>query len=122
MQDLTVDRIIAVHAAVIARDGGDNRIISEANLHELVFRANLLPDPIPRAALTLFSLVAYPAFREGNERIAQELAVRILEEGGYGVSIGNRGELSRLAEGVTAFTVEPEDIEAWFAAHARKEG
>ncbi|MCK9579575.1 MAG: hypothetical protein M0Q92_03880 [Methanoregula sp.] len=122
MQDLTVDRIIAVHAEVIARDGGDSRIISEANLHELVFRVNLLTDPIPRAALTLFSLVAYPAFREGNERIAQELAARILEEGRYVISIENSGELSRLAEGITAFTVEPEDIEAWFAAHAKKKG
>jgi len=119
MQDLSVDRIIALHAAIITRDGGDSRIISEANLHQLVFRANLISDPLPRAALALYSLAAYPAFREGNIRAAQELAEEILTDGGYALDTGDEEPFGRLAEGVVAFTVEPEEIESWLAAHAR---
>ena len=122
MHDLAVERIIAVHAAIIARDGGDSRIISEANLHQLVFRANLIPDPIPRAALLFYTLAAYPAFREGNKRTAQELAEEILAEGGYSLDTADEEPFARLAEGIAAFTVEPEDIDSYLAAHARKDG
>ena len=121
MQDLTVEQIVALHAAIIARDGGDNRIISEPNLHQLVFRANLIADPISRTALALFSLVAYPAFQEGNEKAAVELATWILTGEGYCIPREHAPELARLAEGILTFTVEPEDIGAWIAAHAKKE-
>ncbi len=122
MQDLTVDGIVALHAAIIARDGGDSRIISEANLLQMVFRANLITDPLSRAALILYSLAAFPAFREGNRRIGQELAFRVLAEGGNTIPEKHAAELGRLADGVAAFTVGPEDIEAWLAAHANKQG
>lgn len=119
MQELTVEEIVALHAGIIARDGGDNRIISEANLHQLVFRANLIGDPLPRAALVLYSLVAYPAFREGNERAALALATRILANEGYTISAKDAADFGRLAEGVRAFTAEPEEIEAWLTVHAK---
>ena len=121
MRDLTVEQIVALHAAIIARDGGDNRIISEPNLHQLVFRANLIADPISRTALALFSLVTYPAFREGNEKAALELATQILAGEGYCIPLKHASELARLAEGILTFTVEPEEIGAWIAAHAKKE-
>lgn len=121
MQDITVEQIVALHAAIIARDGGDDRIISEPNLHQLVFRANLTADPISRAALALFSLVAYPAFREGNQRAALELAARILDEEGYRIPKEEATEFARLADGIVSFTVEPEDVGAWLTAHTRKE-
>ncbi len=121
MQDLSVDQVIALHAAIIARDGGDGRIISEANLHELVFRANLTPDPVDRAALVLWSLVAYPAFREGNCRTAEKLAIGILAQEGYRIPGGDRAGLGDLARGIDTFVVEPEDITAWLTTHAKKE-
>lgn len=122
MQDIAVDRIIAIHATIMTRDGGDRRIISEANLHQLIFRANLIPDPIARAALALYSLSAYPVFREGNIRTAQKLAVDILADGGYTLDPDDTQPLRRLAEGVAAFTVEPDEIGSWLAAHAQKHG
>jgi hypothetical protein len=121
MQDLQTDQIIALHSAIIARDGGDNRIISEGNLHQLVFQANLIPETIQRAAAVFYSLVAYPAFREGNIRTAQELAARILAEGGYCIDVGDNPAIRHLADGILAFTTEPEDIGAWYLAHARKQ-
>ena len=121
MQDLSVDQVIALHAAIIARDGGDGRIISEANLHELVFRANLTPDPVDRAALALWSLVAYPAFREGNCRTAQKLAIGILAQEGYRIAGEDAAELEHLVRGIATFVTEPEDITAWLKTHAGKE-
>lgn len=122
MQDLTVDRIIAVHAAIIGRDGGDSRIISEANLHQMVFRVNLLSDPFRRAALALYSLAAYPTFREGNIQTGEELAEVILKDGGCTLDPVDRESYRQLAEGVVSFTVEVEEIEAWLRTHARKDG
>jgi hypothetical protein len=122
MQDLQVDQIIALHTAIIARDGGDNRIISEGNLYQLVFQANLIPETIPRAAAVFYSVIAYPAFREGNVRTAHELAARILAEGGYCIDNVHKPAIRHLADGILAFTTEPEDIEAWFVAHAQKQG
>lgn len=121
MQDLTVDMVIALHAAIIARDGGDGRIISEANLHELVFRANLIPGLVDRASLALWSLVAYPAFREGNFRTAQKLAFEILAQEGYRIPGEDAAGLEHLIRGIDTFVVEPEDITAWLSTHARKE-
>ncbi len=121
MQDLSVDQVIALHAAIIARDGGDGRIISEANLHELVFRANLTSGPVERAALALWSLVAYPVFREGNHRTAQKLAIEILAQEGYRIPGEDIAGLEDLARGIETFEVEPEDITAWLSIHAGKE-
>jgi len=121
MQDFTVEELVALHAGIIARDGGDNRIISEANLHQLVFHAYRIGDPVSRAALALFTLVAYPAFREGNERAALALATRILANEGYAIPDKDAADFGLLAEGVLAFSVEPEDIREWLTAHAKKE-
>jgi hypothetical protein len=118
MQDLAVDQIITLHTAIIARDGGDGRLLSEGNLHQFIFRANLIPDPVQRAAFAFFALIAYPAFREGNEDVARELAARILAGVGYRWDPDTREDLALLAEGILTFTVELEDTEAWFRTHA----
>ena len=121
MQDLLVDQIIASHAMIIAQDGGDSRLLSEGNLHQLVFRVNLIHETLPRAAFAFYSLVAYPAFREGNKKTAQELAVRILAEGGYEIDATDDNQIDHLAEGIISFSTELEDIEAWLAAHSHKQ-
>jgi hypothetical protein len=120
MKDLFVDQIIALHASIIARDGGDDRLLSEGNLHQLVFRANLIHDTIPRAAFAMYSLVAYPAFRAGNERVAQKMAIWILADGRYTMDAADETYLCRLGEGVLAFTTELQDIEDWLKSHTRE--
>jgi len=86
MEDLTVELVMAVHTRIIERDGGDSRIISEANLHQMVFRANLIPECIPRAAFIFYSLCAYPAFREGNSGTALAVTELVLASGGYRIT------------------------------------
>jgi prophage maintenance system killer protein len=120
MDDLSVGQIITLHDGISARNGGDPRLISEGNLHQVVFHANLIPAVVPRAAFVFYSLIAYPAFREGNGTTARELSTRILEHGGYEIGVADREELTRLELGINAFTVEPEEIEDWFGSHARK--
>jgi prophage maintenance system killer protein len=119
MEDLTVEQVIAIHTRIIGRDGGDSRIISEANLHQMVFRANLIPECVPRAAFTFYSLCAYPAFREGNSGTALTVTEQVLASGGYRIT-GETTGIMALADGILAFTAEPEEVEDWFCNNSEK--
>lgn len=112
MHDLTVEEIIATHAEIMARDGGDTRVLSEANLHQVIFQANLITDPRARAAAVIYMLCAYPAFREGNKRTAQAVAGRILAESGFAFA-GSDPRCFALMQGVMDFTVEIDEIERY---------
>jgi prophage maintenance system killer protein len=112
MNELTADQILFVHAGIMAQDGGDARVLSEATLHEMVFRANLVQDARSRAAFVLFSLCAYPAFREGNKRTAKRVVKSVLEEEGY-LLADDDPRLTELLQGIVMFRVEQEDIEAY---------
>jgi prophage maintenance system killer protein len=119
MDDLTADDIIAIHSRHIAVEGGDARILSEANIHQLVFRVNLSGEVFHQAALILFSFCAYPPFREGNVQTALCIIKKIFSKYRYRV-IFNEVELSDLVKGVESFSLEIEDLEDWLHRHAEK--
>jgi prophage maintenance system killer protein len=112
MEDLTVEQVKAIHNRVMVEEKGDCRILSEANLHQMVFHANLIPDCVQRAAFIFYSHCAYPAFREGNSAAALATTEQVLATGGYRIK-GKRAGIMVLAEGILAFTTEPEEIEQW---------
>ena len=112
MEDLTVEQVEANHR-VMVEEKGDCRVLSEANLHQMVFSANLIPDCVPRAAFIFYSLCAYPAFREGNSGTALAAIEEVLASGGYRIK-GEKTGIMALAEGIFSFTTEPEEIERWF--------
>ena len=112
MQDLTVEQVKAIHNRVMVEEKGDCRVLSEANLHQMVFHANLIPDCVPRAAFIFYSLCAYPAFREGNSAAVLAATEQVLATGGYRIT-GEMAGIMVLAEGILAFTTEPEEIEQW---------
>jgi prophage maintenance system killer protein len=118
MDDLTVEQVIAFHKQVIGIDGGDDRLFSEASLHQMVFLANRMDDVHTRAALALYSLVAYPAFRDGNGRTAQLVAEMILFNNGYTLE-GGDDDMTALVHGIELFTVEQADVEEWLRSHAQ---
>lgn len=114
MLDLSLEYIIALQKKVLSQnEQADLRIISEGNLHQLVFRATMTNDPFSRAALAFWSLCAYPAFREGNRRTAHCLAEEILESADCRVDLPCP-DVRALVQGIDAFTVEPEDVEQVF--------
>ena len=120
MEELTAALVTAIHDRIVTDQKSDPRILSEASLHQMVFQAELVPGSIPRAAFVFYSLCAFPPFREANAETAITLAEEILASGGYSL----QGELSgimAIADGIRAFTTEPEDVEEWFRAHTRKE-
>jgi prophage maintenance system killer protein len=119
MEDLTVERVEEIHRRIIEDEKGDTRIISEANLHQMVFHANLIPEVVPRGAFIFYSLCAYPAFRQGNFRTALAVTERVLESEGYRIT-GNPAGIIVLAEGIRGFTTEPEEIEQWLYNNIRK--
>lgn len=118
MDDLTVEQVIAFHKQVMKADGGDDRLLSEASLHQMVFSANRIEDVYQRAALVFFSLVAYPAFREGNYRTARLVVEMILNHNGCTLNDGD-ADMIPLAQGITSFTLEQADIEEWFRLHSK---
>jgi len=115
MEEFTVSTIIGMHDSILAHDGGDDLIICEGILNEVVFQANLQNDPVSRAATVFWSLCAYPAFREGNKRTAYRLAEAILSTDSP-VSLPC-GEMRALVLGITAYTVEIEDVERVLERH-----
>jgi len=117
MNPLTVDLVTGIHAGVIAQDGGDARVLSEAALHQMVFLANSIPDVYRRSAFALYSLCAYPPFRDGNERTARSVAEMVLGQENLHIASGDDCILPLIA-GIAAYTVEPEDIERVLRDHA----
>ena len=118
MDDLTVEQVITLHRYVMKIDEGDNRLFSEASLHQMVFFANRIEECCSRAGFAFFSLVAYPAFREGNDHTARLIAEKILNQNGFTIGEDNAG-LDALAKGIELFTVEPVDIEEWLCSHVK---
>ncbi len=119
MREITVETIMEMHNSILARDGGDDCIICEGILNEVVFQANLRKDRIQQAATVFWSLCAYPAFREGNKRTAYRLAEAILSSDNSPVSLPCE-EMRALVQGITAYTVEIEDVERVLEQHAEK--
>jgi hypothetical protein len=119
MEDLTSEQVKTIHTRIMAENNGDCRIISEANLLQLIFRTNLIPECVPRGAFIFYSLCAYPAFREGNSETALAVTEQVLNSGGYHIT-GERAGILTLAEGIPAFTTEPEEIEQWFCDNTEK--
>lgn len=119
MEDLTIEQVEAIHTRVMGEIKGDCRVLSEANLHQLVFHANLIPDYIPRAAFVFYFLCAFPAFREGNSGTALAVTEQVLLSGGYRIS-GDKAGIMALAAGIVAFTREPQEIEQWLCNNTQE--
>jgi prophage maintenance system killer protein len=119
MDDLTVDDIVAIHSDLIAHEGGDARVLSEACLHQTVFQVNLLTDVFHKTAFVLFSFCAYPPFLEGNRETALCVIKKILSAEGYRIEI-EATELSELVKGIESFSLEIEDLEDWMHRNAQK--
>ena len=121
MEDLTVEWVLVIHDRVMARENGDTRLLSEGGIHQMIFRANLIPEVFSRAAFVLYSLVAYPVFREGNNRTALEVARQVLAWEWYQLE-PEHPRTQAFTEGILAFTVVPEDIEEWLRRNVKKAG
>lgn len=119
MDELTVAGIESVHMKGMQEDGRDDRVISEANLHQVVFNANLITDCVTRAAFVFWYLCAFPAFREGNSRTALAVADQVLATGGFQMN-GSDEEITGLADSIVAGDMEHEDVEDWLSGHLRK--
>jgi death-on-curing family protein len=119
MNMLTVEQVIAFHTQVMKTDGGDDRLLSEASLHQMVFSVNRIEEIHKRAAHAFFSLVAYPAFRDGNSRTARLVAEMILFNNGYTLE-DNDADMTALVRGILSFTIEQEDVEEWLRSHCTK--
>jgi prophage maintenance system killer protein len=118
MEDINVEQVIAFHQLVMKRGGGDTRILSEAHLHQMVFSANRIDGLYQKAAFAFFSLVAYPAFREGNSRTARLVTMMILNGSGY--TLKDDDDMTSLVKGIRSFNIEQAEIEEWLFSHAIK--
>lgn len=119
MEDLTVGQVEVIHNRIMGEEKGDSRVLSAANLLQMVFRANLIPECVPRAAFVFYSLCAYPAFRGGNAGTALAVTEWVLASGGYRIPEEKTGIMA-LAEGIQAFTTEPEEVEQWLRNNTRE--
>jgi prophage maintenance system killer protein len=119
MDELTVAGIESLHLKGMQESGGDSRVLSEANLHQMVFRANLITDCVKRAAFVFWYLCAFPAFREGNARTARTTAELVLASGGFRIRGADEG-IKGLADGIIACNTDPEEVEEWLSKHVQE--
>jgi prophage maintenance system killer protein len=112
MEDLTVERVAAIHARVAEEECTDVRVLSEATIHQMVFHANLIPVCVQRAAFVFWSLCAFPAFRGGNTGTALAVSQEVLAAGGLRIT-GDPAGMMAWADAIHAFVAEPEEIEQW---------
>jgi len=119
MEDLTVEQVEIIHTGIMMEETGDCRVLSEANLHQMVFRANLIPGCLPRAAFIFYFLCAYPAFREGNSGTALAVTEQVLASEGYRIT-GTKAGIRALAAGIDAFITEPEEVEQWLCNNVQE--
>jgi prophage maintenance system killer protein len=118
MEDLTVEQVVAIHSRIVEEHKDDCRLLSEANLHEMIFHTNIIPACVPRAAFVFWYLCAYPSFWEGNSETAFVMAGQVLACGGYRIT-GQKAGIMALADGIPAFTTEREEIEQWLCDNIR---
>ncbi len=83
------ETVLRIHHAVIVRSGEErergleDRVINPMAVEGLCDRLEYCEDCFSKAALAIDYVVNFHPFMEGNKRTAFELAVALLQKGGY---------------------------------------
>jgi len=119
MTELTLEKVMDAHDAIILRYGGANGILCLGTVDYLVDRVNDEQDLFKKASLALNVVITCHPFMDGNKRTAFQLAELILSGDGYHIQaeIGEKiNALTRIAE----YKCSIDDIEAWIRKKTRK--
>jgi death-on-curing protein len=122
---VTLEDLVFIHSAAVARYGGASGIRDAGSLEAAVSRPyasfggqERFPDPFTRAAALMESIIQRHPFVDGNKRTGTASAVYLLRRHGYRLTGVTNTDLVDLALSVAAHRMGVEKLGAWFEEHS----
>jgi death-on-curing protein len=123
---ITLEDLVFIHSAAIARYGGASGIRDAGSLEAAVSRPyasfsgqEMFPGPFANAAALMESIIQRHPFVDGNKRTGAASAVYLLRRLGYRLTGVTNADLVELALSVASHRMSVEELGAWFEDHAK---
>jgi death-on-curing protein len=121
---VTVEDLVFIHSAAIARYGGASGIRDVGSLEAAVSRPcvsfsgqEMFPGPIAKAAALMESVIQRHPFVDGNKRTGVASAIYLLRRHGYRLVRVTNAHLVELSLDVAAHRMDTEQLVSWFEEH-----
>ena len=122
---VTVEDMVWIHSAAIARYGGASGIRDAGSLEAAVARpytsfggSETFAGPFAKAAALMESVIRRHPFVDGNKRTGVASAVYLLRRYGYRLSDVTNAQLVTLSLDVASHQIGVEDLASWFEEHS----
>jgi death on curing protein len=121
---VTVEDLVFIHSAAIARYGGASGIRDVGSLEAAVSRPymsfsgqEMFPGPFAKAAALMESVIQRHPFVDGNKRTGAASAIYLLRRHGYRLVRVTNAQLVELALNVAAHRIDTKELVSWFEEH-----
>ncbi len=120
---VTLEDLIFIHSAAIARYGGASGIRDAGSLEAAVarpytaFGGEMFPGPFAKAAALMESVIQRHPLVDGNKRTGVAAAVYLLRRHGYRLAGVTNPQLVELSLEVAAHRMSTMELGSWFEAH-----
>lgn len=123
MQILSTDIIKELHSMIMAEESNEEQtsqgvIFFEGNIDYIIYRSNLITDPIERSAHVLHGIATSHPFLDGNKRTAWVASLTILQMEGLYIEESD-DNINTFVRGVAAGKIKKRSIEQWFNERKR---
>lgn len=122
---VTLEDLVFIHSAAIARYGGASGIRDAGSLEAAALRPDpsfdgqeMFPGPFAKTAALMESVIQRHPFVDGNKRTGTASAVYLLRRHGYRLTGVTSTDLVDLALSVATHRMNVEELGAWFEDHA----
>lgn len=126
IQYLSVEQVLAAHAALIKRYGGSQGIHDQGLLESAVFRPEAsafgqeaYPTLFEKCAVLGYSLIQNHPFLDGNKRTGFAAMHLMLLINGYDLTSAT-GEEIAMAENIASGKMHEPEIAQWLKQHSKK--
>jgi death-on-curing protein len=123
---ITLEDLVFIHSAAIARYGGASGIRDAGSLEAAVSRPyasfsgqEMFPGPFAKAAALMESIIQRHPFVDGNKRTGAASAVYLLRTLGYRLTGVTNTDLVDLVLSLASRRMSVEELAAWFEDHAK---
>jgi death on curing protein len=124
-QTVTLEDLIFIHSAAIARYGGASGIRDVGSLEAAAIRpytalggSEMFPGPFTKAAALMESVIQRHPFLDGNKRTGVASAIYLLRKHGYQLVRVTNQQLVELSLNVAEHRMSLTELASWFEVHA----
>ena len=126
IQYLSLERVLAAHAALIKRYGGSQGIFNQGLLESAVFRPQATafgqeayPTLFEKCAVLGYSLIQNHPFIDGNKRTGFAAMHLMLLINGYDLTSTAKEEIT-MTENIASGKMQEPEIVQWLKKHSKK--